>query len=472
MHVNSKLLYLAKNVGILAVSNFASKILIFLLVPLYTSVLSTEEYGTYDLVVTSVQLIFPIITLNIIDAVMRFCMKKDLPITDVASIGMGFVLKSLPIVIILLLVVYIFDFFTEITPYVVYAFFYYLFYVLNQYFIQLAKGCEKVKDMAVAGIISTVTMIILNIFFLIVVKLGLSGFFLANIVSLALSVFYFAFRLKILKLISLKKKNKQLRKDMLSYSVPLITSAVSWWVNSSASKYIVVFFCGIAANGLLSVAYKIPNIMSVIQGVFIQAWQISAIKENESKNAKTFYSNTYTVMNMAMVFICSVLILLTKCIAKVLFAKEFFGAWEYVPFLLVASVFNASSGYLGAILAAQNKSKSMAKSAIYGSLVNILLGIVLVYFIGIQGATIATMIASLVIYIIRHRELEFILFGKNYKYNLIAWILLVVQSIFAVYTDIYLVQMSILLGLVVVFRTYIYDLIKKVFSIIKKQNQR
>lgn len=38
--------YLFKNVGLLTISNFGSKILSFLLVPLYTSLLTTGEYGT------------------------------------------------------------------------------------------------------------------------------------------------------------------------------------------------------------------------------------------------------------------------------------------------------------------------------------------------------------------------------------------------------------------------------------------
>ena len=69
--------YLLKNMGILTLSNFASKILVFLLVPIYTSILSTEEYGSYDLAVSTATLLFPILTLNIVDAVMRFSMDKD-----------------------------------------------------------------------------------------------------------------------------------------------------------------------------------------------------------------------------------------------------------------------------------------------------------------------------------------------------------------------------------------------------------
>ncbi|HAQ8217931.1 TPA: oligosaccharide flippase family protein, partial [Enterococcus faecium] len=53
----SKTKYLIKNMGILTISNFSSKILVFLLVPLYTSVLSTTEYGTYDLTISTATLL-------------------------------------------------------------------------------------------------------------------------------------------------------------------------------------------------------------------------------------------------------------------------------------------------------------------------------------------------------------------------------------------------------------------------------
>lgn len=466
--MNSKYKTLFKNVGLLTVSNLSSKILVFLLVPLYTSVLTTEEYGTYDLVVTSVQLLFPILTLNIVDAVMRFSMRQDLSVEKIASIGMSFILKSLPIVVAILLVIYKFNIFSQIAPYVFFAFFYYLFYVLNQYFIQLAKGCEKVKDMSVAGIISTVTMIGFNVVFLLVLKLGLFGFFLANTLSLAVSVVYFAIRLKIFNLVKFSVKDKALKKEMLKYCIPLITVALSWWVNTSASKYIVSAMCGVAANGLLSVAYKIPNILSALQGIFTQAWQISAIKENDSKDAKKFYSGTFEFFNMCLVFVCSTLILFVKIIAKILFAKDFYNAWEFVPFLVIASVFNAAAGYLGAILAAEKKSNSMAKAAICGALVNIALSAILVYLMGVQGAAIATMIASFVIYFVRHKELGFILKNKSHKCNIISWILIILQSVVAIYTKWYIVQIAIIIVMIIVYNRQMKSILEKALSIVKK----
>lgn len=74
--MNSKYKYLIKNTGILAISNFSSKLLVFFLVPIYTSVLSTAEYGTYDLAMSTVLLLYPVLTVNIVDGVMRFSMEK------------------------------------------------------------------------------------------------------------------------------------------------------------------------------------------------------------------------------------------------------------------------------------------------------------------------------------------------------------------------------------------------------------
>ena len=83
--------YLVRNMGILTISNFSSKILVFLLVPLYTSILTTAEYGSYDLAVSTVTLFYPMLTLNIVDAVMRFSMDKQVDNKKIVSIGFRFV---------------------------------------------------------------------------------------------------------------------------------------------------------------------------------------------------------------------------------------------------------------------------------------------------------------------------------------------------------------------------------------------
>ena len=68
--------YLFKNIGILTLSSFATKLLSFFLVPLYTNILTTTEYGTYDLLNSTIGILLPILTLDIQEAVLRFALDK------------------------------------------------------------------------------------------------------------------------------------------------------------------------------------------------------------------------------------------------------------------------------------------------------------------------------------------------------------------------------------------------------------
>ena len=59
---------LVKNTLLLMLGNFSSKLLVFLMVPLYTSVLTTAEYATSDLLTTTINLLYPFATLMISNA--------------------------------------------------------------------------------------------------------------------------------------------------------------------------------------------------------------------------------------------------------------------------------------------------------------------------------------------------------------------------------------------------------------------
>ena len=431
--------YLIKNTGILAVSNFASKILIFLLVPLYTSVLSTTEYGTYDLVVSTITMLVPILTCNIADAVMRFSMDAEYQRDEIAKIGLKYIGYSIVSAWVLLALVKILNLWPIISGLELLIGTYFIFNVFNQFLVQMAKGYERVADMGVAGVLGTVVMVSTNIFFLLVLKKGLKGFFVANTIAQAVPATYLLFRLKIIGLLKQKiQKKKKLEREMLAYCVPLIATTLGWWVNSTADRYVVALMCGVAANGLLSISYKIPTIINTLQGIFIQAWQISAIKEYGEKDTALFYGRAFEIINTLMCIACA-------CLGSILYQKEFYYAWQYVPFLLVSCVLNSASGFLGPILAAKKDSRSMALSAVYGACANVLMNIGLVYLIGIQGATIATVISSFIIYCVRKRAVGSEISIVRYQSVLLTWFLLCIQAVFEIYTSLWWVEIILMI---------------------------
>ena len=149
---------------------------------------------------------------------------------------------------------------------------------------------------------------------------------------------------------------------------------------------------------------------------------------------------------------CMILIILTKPIAAILFRKEFYQAWQYVPFLLVAGVFNSASGVLGPILNANKNSKSLGLSSLVGTLVNVILNFCFVLVIGPQGAAIATAISSYVIFILRKIALKKQVDYKKYWKLLLSWILIVVQAGVEIYVSNYIIELGVIIMMIVINR--------------------
>lgn len=421
--------YLLKNMGLMTISSFTSKILSFLLVPLYTTVLTTQEYGTYDLYTTTSFLLIPLLSVCISDAVLRFTLDKEKRPADVLSIGIVFYLRACICVFILVAINYVFgiiDIFNE------YPFFFLLYYclcLLSDILTQFARGLEKMFDVAVSGILSSVTTISLNILLLIVFPLGIKGYFIANVSAFGITALYLILSLHIWKYFKCRI-SKGLKKEMAAYSSPLILNQIGWWINNVSDRYIVTWLCGTAANGIYSIAFKIPSLLSVFQIIFNQAWTLSAVKELDEEGGR-FYTSIYKLYNCGMVLVCSILIAGDKIIAYVLFANDFYSAWKYAPFLMISVVFGSLSGLLAGIFIAAKESKIIARTTAAGASVNTILNIVFVYLIGPVGAAIATLISYVLVWCVRLKAIKkLVSININLKRDLISYIILISQSIF------------------------------------------
>ncbi|WP_252989172.1 oligosaccharide flippase family protein [Streptococcus pneumoniae] len=404
-----------------------------MLVPIYTRVLTTTEYGFYDLVYTTIQLFVPILTLNISEAVMRFLMKDGVSKKSVFSIAVLDIFIGSIAFALLLLVNNLFSLSDLISQYSIYIFVIFVFYTLNNFLIQFSKGIDKIGVTAISGVISTAVMLAMNVILLVVFDWGLLGFFIANVCGYVIPCIYIVSRLRLWELFEIKI-DKKLQWEMVYYALPLVLNILSWWVNNTSDRYIVTAIVGIQASAIISVAYKIPQILSTISAIFIQSWQISAIKIQEDKSDTTFVSNMLLYYNALLLIIASGIILFVKPISNILFGISFYSAWELVPFLIISSLFNAISGCIGAIMGAKMDTHNIAKSALVGMIANIILNIVLTFLMGPQGITISTLIASFLIFYMRKDSVKEIN-SETYRAIYLSWILLVVEACLLIYMD-------------------------------------
>lgn len=449
--MKDKFKYLFKNTGLLFISNFSSKFLVFLLVPLYTNVLTTEEYGSYDLIYTAVQFIVPFLCLNMIDAIMRFSIgtdKKHQKITFTIGIKYIFI-AIIASLIITNFATKLFNIYT-LEKYKTEFLLLFAAYIIHAFIVQFARGIDDVLGMSIAGIISTFVMLVLNIVFLLYFKFGIYGYFYAMIISSFVSSIFLFVRNRMYQYLKRGYNFFKIyaeEKEMLRFCLPLIFITLSWNINNFADRYTVTFFNGVAANGVFSVAYKIPAILNTFQAIFIQAWQLSAIREYNATDGEIFYRKTYQCCYVGMVMLCSTVIIFTRILAKILFAKEFYKAWVYVPVLLIYIVFNTLSGTIGAVFTAVKDSKTLAITGILGAFINIILNVLLVYLYGPMGAAVATLISSIVIWVMRMvASRKYIVLKLRYIRHMSGFIILLSQAILmTLSTDIRIYILQILL---------------------------
>ena len=422
--------YLIKNVGLLTLSNFATKLLSFFLVPLYTNILTTGEYGTYDLFNTTIGVLLPILTLNIQDATIRFALDKKYKRDSIVTISFRYLFLSNLVVAILLFVLNILKISPTISKYGIFFFLMFFVQSVTGIVTNYTRGIDKIADLSVTSVICSTVTISLNVIFLVVFKWRLIGYFLANIIGPLVQCIILMFKEHMFNNFHVLKGYSNEHREMITYSIPLIANSLAWWVNNASDRYVVVFFCGIAANGIYSVASKIPSILNVFQTIFGQAWSLSAVRDFDPKDEGGFFANTYKAYNCVLTIICSLIILSDKILAKYLYAKNFFAAWVYVPWLTMAILFGALAGYIGGFFTAVKDSKAYANSTIVGAIINIALNLLFTPIIGPLGAAIATTISFAIVWMVRYvQSKKYIKININIKRDIISYLLLILQSI-------------------------------------------
>ena len=262
---------------------------------------------------------------------------------------------------------------------------------------------------------------------------------------------------------------------MLNYSKPMIANSVAWWINSAADKYIILVLCGVAENGIYSVASKIPSLLNIFQTIFNQAWSLSAIKDFDSQDKNGFFSKMYNSYNCLMSVACAGLILLNRFLAKILYAKDFFTAWKYVPFLLIAIMFGALSGYVGGIYTAVKETKIFAQSTVIGALVNIGINLIIVPVWGALGAAFATAISYWTVWLLRMFHMKkYLIIKLNLFRDYVVYLLLLLQSILYLlfvndFLGLYIIQFIIILIIISLFSKEIRFIIKTGIKEIKNK---
>ena len=264
------------------------------------------------------------------------------------------------------------------------------------------------------------------------------------------------------------------QKEMLQYCAPLIFNNIALWINAFLDKYFVTAICGVEANGIYAVASKIPTILSTFYTVFSQAWTLSAIREFDVEDSDGFFGKTYKIYNAAITMVCSVIILFNVPLARILYAKDFFEAWNYSSVLLISIMFNAMTAFLGSIFSAVKDSKVIASTTVVSAVCNIVLNALLIPKFGALGAAIATVASYMVMWALRlGYAKKYIKMSVSLVKDCIVYVLLIAQvALEHTAGHGYIGQVVIVIAIIVIYRKYVGAILGQLLQKVKAKMSR
>jgi len=389
---------LLKNTVIFAIGNFSSKLLTFLLLPIYTRILTTGEFGYYDLIVTFVTLLVPIISFQVQEGAYRFILDNNINDKEkIISTSFFLVLRNL----VLSNVIFICSLYFIDIKYAVFILIYYNLYVISEMYLQITRGLQLNAIYAKAGIINTFTTLCFTVIFLVFLNYKIEGILLSILFGFFLSIVYLESKTRIIKNIRIKYIDSVLKKQLLLYSLPLIPNILNWWIMNVSDRLLIKYYLGSSANGIYAIANKFPSMLIIISSIFYLAWQESAIKEANSKDRDIFYTRMFNGFFKFQFSSLFVLLSSSYILVNILVNDDFKSAYLYMPFLFLGAIFSSFSSFYGTGFQSSKETKGAFYSSVAGSILNIIFNIILIPKIGLMGASLATMIAFFIMWIMR-----------------------------------------------------------------------
>lgn len=390
--------YLAKNTAIFAIGNVASRLISFFLVPLYTNILTTAEYGVVDLVNTLCTVLAPILILNINEAVMRFALDKGANYKKIMSTGLTVFVGA---ILFGILVIPASSLFSEVAPYSTYIYFYTVTLAGSQLFLCYLRGKENIAFYSVGSVLQTMTIALFNILFLAVLHKGIKGYFLAYIISNIITILFAFIAGNVREVIRNYKFDIKLTKEMAAYSVVLIPNTFMWWIMNSSDRVMVTSIIGVAANGIYAVSYKLPSLVSTMTGIFNQAWSYSAIREDGAEDENEYNNIVFNRLISIVMLLSIALLTIVKPFLRLYVGMDYYSAWEYTPFLIIGSAYLTLATFMATSYTVHKDSFGYLFSATFGAVLNIVLNFLLIPIIHVYGAAFATCISYIAVFAFR-----------------------------------------------------------------------
>lgn len=460
---------LIKNTALIAIGGLGAKVVSFLLLPLYTSILSTSEYGTYDFIITIGVFLLPVVTLVMHEAMFRFIIdlnKESKEFKKIISNAFFSVLAGIFLTVIVFAALYIL-LYRKDSILLIYILGYVVTSSLYTFSNYLLRGLGEMKTYAAISCFKNILQLVLNVVAVAVLRLGVKGLVLSLCISEFIGFLVILFTSKLWRYMDFRLVSRKELKPMIKYSLPLIPNSLSSQVIHLSDRLIIMGIMNSSANGIYTVSYKFPNMIETLYHYFYTAWSESASRvfAKGKEKALEYYQSLYNTLNRFIFSVVLTLIAGMPILFRIFIKGKFIDGFKYVPILVLSMYFDCMARFYSGIFTALKKTKVMATTTIIAAVLNLGINIALIKYVGLYAAAGSTLIAEAVLCILRQKRLKEYMDLKVSKIH-IALMITTTAIVVLLYDYNSVIKIACSLTFAIVFSfIYNFDTIKKMYII-------
>lgn len=235
--------------------------------------------------------------------------------------------------------------------------------------------------------------IVLNVWFIAGLRWGIKGFILAQVISGGIMSCVTVFLMK--DWLSPVRINKALLRMMLKYSTPLIPAALAYWSLNFAGGYFLQIQKGESEVGLYQTGSTIASIMMLIISSFTQAWGPFAMSIRSEAGAYKFYARVLLFyISIAGLFAAGIGIFAHEILYFI--TTPLYWKADWVAGILAFNAVIAGLIFIAALgLNFVKNMKPYSYATIIGALINLCLFYVAIRFLGKEGCALSILLTNI-----------------------------------------------------------------------------
>ena len=388
-----------KTVLVYFIGNVLSKLVSFFLLPLYTSYIPPEPYGTYDFIITFLNLFAPILFFQVWDGMFRRSFDFENTSDKYKIINNAFSVCMLggALYFILFSATQLFFSIDGFIYVLIYGFFFSIHYFYNF----ACRVFLSNKLLVNSGFINTVITAVVNIVLIVCFGWGIESLYLAPSIGTLVQIVIIEFRLKIIVNFKFKDISRAEIKKMVLFSLPLCVTGVCNWLFGGFTRVIITTTLSTYDNGLYAVANKFATMITLLVTVFQYAWNELAYLMANDKNRIESYNICIDILLKFIILGGAALFIFFKIIFPYFIDAQYIGAMDILPATVIGVMFNAMAGFISTFFMTENNTVVVMVSTLIAAAFNIALGFLLSHYFGLLGAIIALAVAYLILLVIR-----------------------------------------------------------------------